>query len=127
MPPLENTGAGAERACWDVLKNVYRDVQMMEALSIGAEAQRCVREVLDARLLEDVLRCWTVVVLFHSIFFILSQTRHGFSNLLLAQVEHTTSNKTRNTTMTNKSLRTLTYTNTALLGFVFAPLTPTII
>jgi hypothetical protein len=56
MPPLENTGAGTGRACRDVLKNVYRGVQMMEAVSIGVEARRRVREVFDARLLEDVLR-----------------------------------------------------------------------
>ena len=48
MPPLENTGAGTGRACQDVLKNVYQGIQMMEAVLIGVEAQRCVREVFNA-------------------------------------------------------------------------------
>lgn len=47
MLPLENAGAGVGRACRDVLKNAYRDVKMMEAVSIGVEAQRRVREVFD--------------------------------------------------------------------------------
>jgi hypothetical protein len=47
MLPLENPGTGVGRACQDVLKNVYQDVKMMEAVSIGVEAQRHVREVFN--------------------------------------------------------------------------------